>query len=164
GSPWTVTGYGFGPGEEVGFMVGSQTAGTARADSNGNFVYETTMPVTPSGAQTLVAKGVSSGTTASAGYTVAEVYPGLALGTYAGAPGESITFIGSGYLPNEPIQILTDRTGAEAVHSFTADASGSFSNGGWLVPNDFAAGELSLTIKGLHSFTEKTIVYYVTGR
>ncbi len=163
GSPWTVTGYGFASGEQINLAVGGQAVGSVTADTSGNFSHSTTMPFTPAGSQTIIATGASSATVASANYTVAEVYPNLSLGSYAGAPGVAVNFIGSSYLANEPIEIRTDRTGDTVVHSFTADSSGSFNNSAWMVPADFAEGQLTLKIKGLHSFTEKSIVYYVTG-
>ena len=94
---------------------------------------------------------------------VAPVWTNLQLGSYAGAPGVAITFIGSGYLPNEPIQIMTDRTGTTIVHTFNADNNGVFNNSGYTIPADFAEGDLTLTVKGTNSFTSKDIVFYVTG-
>ena len=95
--------------------------------------------------------------------TVAPVYTSLELSQYAGAPGSAVTFIGTGYLPNEPVQVTTDRTGSAAVATFTADVSGHFTNSSYTIPINFTEGNLTFTVTGTHSFDTKNVVYYVTG-
>ncbi len=163
GSPLTVTGLGFGDNESVDITFGGQTLGTATTNGNGDFTLETTVPYLTSGEKTIEAKGVNSNAVATTNFTMPTFYLGLELGSYAGAPGSNITFIGSGYSPSETINVTTDRTGETAVHSFTTDAGGNFNNSGYAVPVDFVEGTLNITIKGEHSLTPLNVTYYVTG-
>ena len=163
GSPLTIFGHGFANNETVSFSQGGNVFGSTAADGQGDFSFATTVPFAPSGDITVTATGQSSSAVANSQMFVAPVWTNLQLGSYAGAPGVAITFIGSGYLPNEPIQIMTDRTGTTIVHTFNADNNGVFNNSGYTIPADFAEGDLTLTVKGTNSFTSKDIVFYVTG-
>lgn len=162
GSPLTIFGNSFAANEQVGLSSGSSVIGTTTADNSGNFSFPTAVPFAPSGQITITGVGGTSGVSASSQITVAPVYVDLQLASYAGAPGAAVTFIGHGYLPNEPIQLTTDRTGSAPVATFTADASGNF-GGTYTVPSDFAPGLLNLSVFGTHSFVTKNILYYVTG-
>ncbi|MBU6389296.1 hypothetical protein KGQ71_02150 [Patescibacteria group bacterium] len=163
GTPVTLSGNGFAPGEPLSLTFGATTFGPVTADAHGGFTFATTVPYATAGDKKVTATGQLSGAMASTTYTQAPVYVSFQLGAYAGAPGSRVTFIGSGYLPNEPIQITTDRdTGT--VYTFTADASGHFNDSGFTVPMSYAEGNLKLTATGTHSLTPETIVYYVTGK
>gem|GEM_PF-1500234 len=163
GEALTVSGMGFGAGEDVIVTFDGLLLGTTTADESGNLIFNTTVPGFLSGERTVSATGASTGSTATANFIHGEVYLGAELGSYAGAPGTAIQFIGSGYLPNEPIQIRTDRTGEEVVHSFNANTSGSFSNDTYIIPTDVTEGPLTLMITGEYSVKPVEIVYYVTG-
>ncbi len=163
GSPVTIVGNGFAPHENVDITFNGSTIGTAAADATGAILFTQPLPYAASGPVPLTAKGQSSGAFAGATFTVATIYPNFQLGSYAGAPGTSVTFIGSGFMPNEPVGITTDRTGTDAVATFTTDAAGSFNDSSYVLPNDFAEGTLVFTATGTHSLTPKSIVYYVTG-
>jgi hypothetical protein len=140
------------------------TFGTANTDASGNLTYSGTVPYGPAGALVINAVGTGSGASATASMTRPQIYTNLQLGSYAGAPGTAIDFIGSGYLPNETITITTDRTGTTPVFSFTADVSGSFNNSGYIVPSTWTGGPLVLTAVGNHSYAPTSITYYVTGK
>ncbi len=163
GQPLTVFGGGFGGGEKIRVAFGGIALGDATADTGGNFALVTTVPFGAAGVKIVQAFGQASGASASANFTQPQLYANVQLGGYAGAPGSAVTFMGSGFLPNDTIAVTTDRTGTAAIHSFTADATGSFNDSGWQVPANFTGGALTLTITGLHSFISKSIVYYVTG-
>lgn len=163
GNPMTVFGGGFAGGEKVDVSFNGIAIGSVTADSGGNFALHSTIPFGSAGNKTIQARGESSGVSATAQFTQPQVYAGAQLGSYAGAPGSVINFIGSGYLPNEPIQITTDRTGASPVYTFNSDATGSFNDSGYSIPNSFTGGPLTITITGTHSFTSTSITYYVTG-
>ncbi len=163
GSPLTITGSGFGNGEQVGLMMGSTAIGTTTANTSGAITYTGTVPFAPSGDKTITATGASTGTIATSPITIAPTYTSLQLGSYAGAPGSAITLIGAGYLANEPLSLTTDRTGS-SVYTFNADASGNFTNSGFIIPADLAEGNLVLTVTSGHSFTSHSITYYVTGK
>ncbi len=162
GSPLTIFGNSFAANEQVSLTAGSATVGTTTANTSGNFAFAGAVPFAPSGSITITGMGLTSGASAASSLTVAPAYVDLQLGSYAGAPGTAITFIGHGYLPNEPVQVMTDRTGSSTVASFTASAAGDLT-GSYTTPADFIEGLLSLTVTGLHSFVTKTILYYVTG-
>ncbi len=163
GSPLTVTGMGFGSNENVAITFGGQNLGTATANGNGDFTLETTVPYLTAGDKSVQAKGENSNAIATTNFTMPTVYVSLELGSYAGASGSNVNFIGSGYLPSEPIQVMTDRTGENVVHNFSSDASGNFNNSGYTVPTDFVEGPLNITVKGEHGLTPINITYYVTG-
>ena len=164
GTPLTITGSGFAPNESVQFStIGGPLFGTALANSLGIVSLVGSVPFAPAGNRGIVAVGATSGVIAGATITIAPVYTSLSLGSYAGAPGTTIQFIGSGYLPNEPVSITTNRTGSTVAYTFNADATGSFNNSGYIIPNSFIGGTLLLTVTGTHSFDSKGITYYVTG-
>ncbi len=163
GTPLTVTGMGFGGNENVEVAFAGQPLGSIVTDASGNFSLVTTVPYGTPGNKTVQAKGTKSGGIASATFTIPQVYTGIQLGSYAGAPGSAVTFIGSGYYPGEPINIMTDRTGSTVQYTFNADAAGNFNNSGWLIPTSFTGGPLGVTITGGHSFAANTITYWVTG-
>jgi hypothetical protein len=164
GAPLTITGSGFAPNETVQLstMSGGVYATTV-ANASGMFTSVGTVPFAPAGNRAIIAMGATSGAIAGATITIAPVYTSLSLGSYAGAPGAAVHFIGSGYLPNEPVNITTDRSGSTVVYTFNADASGSFNNSGYVVPVSYTGGTLLLTATGAHSFDSKGITYYVTG-
>lgn len=163
GKPLTVFGGGFAAGETVHLTFDGAVLGDATTDSGGNLTWATTVPFGAAGNKTIQARGQSSGVTANASFTQPQVYVNVQLGSYAGAPGTAVNFIGSGFLPHEPVAITTDRTGSAAVTTIAADASGNFNDSGWQVPTGFTGGSLTLTVTGTHSFVSKSIVYYVTG-
>jgi hypothetical protein len=95
--------------------------------------------------------------------TRAPIYTDLQLASYAGASGESVEFIGHGYVPNDSIELRTDRTGSAPVATWSADAAGDFDFTGYALPADLTEGNLTFTVTGTNSFDTKSIVYYVTG-
>ncbi|MDB5187544.1 MAG: hypothetical protein JWO50_64 [Candidatus Kaiserbacteria bacterium] len=164
GTPLTITGSGFAPNEPVQLStVGGTVFASTTANGSGIFTSVGTVPFAPAGNHGIVALGANSGAIAAATITIAPVYTSLSLGSYAGAPGDAVTFVGSGYLPNEPINITTDRSGTTVVYTFNADASGSFNNSGYIIPMSYTGGPLLITVTGAHSFDSKGINYYVTG-
>lgn len=163
GTAQTVTGTGFAPNETVNLQVQGTTYASVVANASGAFTQVGVVPFATPGSVTIHAVGALSGASGDATMTVAPVYTNLTLASYAGAPGEAVTLVGSGYLPNEPIQVMTNRSGTTVVHTFNADASGNFSNAGYIVPVTYHGGTLVITVRGTHSFDSKDITYYVTG-
>lgn len=162
GTPVTISGPGFYAGENVAITFGDTFLGNVTATNSGSFSLNTNVPYSTPGSKAVIATGSMSGASAETTFTQAAVYTSVELGNYAGGPGSTITFIGSGFLANEPIEILTDRTGSTVVHTFNASADGSFNNSSFVIPNNFTEGELTLTIKGTYSMTTSQIVFYVT--
>lgn len=163
GTPLTVFGHNFAPGESVLLSTLSGTFASTTVGSSGDFEAVTTVPYAPSGPITLTATGALSGAPASVDMTVAPVWTDIQLGSYAGAPGTAINFIGNGYAPNDIIEVTTDRTGSTVVHTMNASGTGSFNDSGFVIPSDWTEGNAVLTITGTRSFDTKTITYYVTG-
>jgi large repetitive protein len=163
GTPLTVFGHNFAPGESVVLSTSAGAFATTTVDFSGNFEAVTTVPYAPPGSVTITATGAMSGSPASVDMTVAPVWTDIQLGAYAGAPGTAINFIGSGYAPNDIVEIMTDRTGSATVHTITASGTGTFNDSDYLIPADWTEGEVTFTIHGTRSFDTKTIVYYVTG-
>ncbi len=164
GATLTLMGHNFAGGETISLTSGSSTLGTATAADDGTFTAGVSVPFAPSGPATIIATGLTSGSTASSVMTIAPTYTDLQLGSYFGKPSEALHFIGHGYLPGEAITVTTDRTGAAVVATFNANATGNFDNSSYLVPANFVEGNLALTVTSAHSFDTKTIVYYVTGK
>ena len=163
GTPLTITGHNFAAGESIALSSGGLNFGSAIAGSTGDFVANTTVPYAPAGNLTLVATGNLSNASANLTMTVAPVYTDIQLAHYFGAPGTAIEFIGHGYVPNDIVQIRTNRTGTTVVATIHADATGSFDNTSYVIPSTWLEGNLLLTITGTRSFDVKTIGYYVTG-
>ncbi|MCL5667061.1 MAG: hypothetical protein M1383_04805 [Patescibacteria group bacterium] len=164
GQPLSINGQGFGGNEKVDITFAGEALGSANTDAAGNFTLNTAVPYAAAGDKAVKAIGESSGAQASATFTEPQAYVNVQLGSYAGAPGSAINFIGSGFLPNEPVEITTDRTGSAAVHTIVADAKGSFNDSGYVVPPNFAEGNLNLAITGTYSKSVTDIVYYVAGK
>lgn len=162
GSPLTVSGNGFMSGEQVGFSAGGLSLGTSTADASGGVSLSPGVPFLPPGDITIMGLGGSSGASASVHMTVAPVYTDLQFGAYAGDTSTAIQIIGHGYIPGEPIEVRTDKTGTTVVASFSADGTGSFDNSSF-TPTGISEGNLVVTVKGIHSFDEKSITYYVIG-
>ena len=163
GTAETVSGIGFAGNEPVSVTFGGVSLGNATTAADGSFSMVTTVPFATAGNKNVVATGTISGASATTTFTEAPVYVSAQLGTYAGAPGTAVDFIGSGYLPNEPVTIMTSQTGSTVEYTFNADASGNFNNSGFMIPANFTPGNLTITITGQHSLTPVSIVYYVTG-
>lgn len=162
GTPITIFGAGYYPGETIEIMFGTVNLGNALADSTGAFSIDSNVPYALPGSKTVTATGSMSGAYSETTFSQAEVYTSVQLTNYAGSPSTTIGFMGSGFLSNEPIEILTDRTGSTVMHTFNASVDGSFNNSTFVIPDDFTEGELTLTIKGTHSMTTSQIVFYVT--
>lgn len=162
GTPITIFGAGYYPGETIEIMFGTVNLGNALADSTGAFSIDSNVPYALPGSKTVTATGSMSGAYSETTFSQAEVYTSVQLTNYAGSPSTTIGFMGSGFLSNEPIEILTDRTGSTVMHTFNASVDGSFNNSTFVIPDGFTEGELTLTIKGTHSMTTSQIVFYVT--
>ena len=120
---------GFGAGETVNlFWDGATTAwATKAADAAGALSVNATVPYLGAGAHTLHARGASSGTTASATYTV---QPALSLSPGGGAAGATATAYASGFAPGQPIALAWNKTATAAgvpLCAGTVAANGTFS-------------------------------------
>ena len=163
GTALTITGHNFAAGEVVGASSGSQDLGSGTADNGGDVIISTHVPLGAPGPAPITLTGQTSGAPASVTMTIAPVWTDYELGSYAGAPGGAVHFIGHGYEPGEQVLIATDRTGTTPILTLTTDSTGSFDDSSWSVPGDFTEGNLVLTATAQSSGDSKAITYYVTG-
>lgn len=163
GSALTVLGAGFGNNEMVTLSAGGQSFSTGSADSSGAISISTAIPYAPAGELSITATGSDTGAAASASLTVAPVYIDLQLGDYAVAAGSPLTIIGHGYLPNEPIHLMTDRTGSSAFATLQSDGLGNVNDSSVVIPAEWASGLLTITAHGMHSFSMTPITLWVIG-
>ena len=159
GTAVTVSGSGFYPGEAVKVSFGGVDLGTQVSDGKGAFTLKTTVPYAVPGSKAVVATGSLSGASASTTFTLADL-PSMSLSmtAYAAHPGDLVQFVGTGYLPGEPVVVTSDR--GDVSFSFTADTNGSFTAGGTL-PAGLVAGNLTFTVTGQHSLSPRQITFYV---
>lgn len=162
GSPLTITGHNFAAGETVNATAGSQSLGSGVANATGDVTIAAKVPLGKPGPATVTLTGQTSGAPATATLTISPVWTDFELGSYAGAPGAAINFVGHGYQFGEQVQITTDRTGTTPVATFTADNTGSWS-GSWTTPASSTEGNLKITATAQSSGDVKSITYYVTG-
>jgi hypothetical protein len=159
GSIVTASGSGFAANEVVKLTSGTTSLGQVTASALGAFNKAVTVPYSAPGQAPITATGTLSGATATTSYTVAQVWNNTQLGAYVVPAGQAVNIIGSGYMPNEPVTVTSDRGGIS--YSFTANALGNFSNSGLVLPAGLTAGNLTLTINGTYSFTSTPITLYV---
>ncbi|MDB5166208.1 MAG: hypothetical protein JWM37_280 [Candidatus Saccharibacteria bacterium] len=160
GSAVTASGSGFAPNEQITLTAGTTDLSTVTASAKGAFTKSFAVPYAAAGDLPITATGADSGAVAKTGYTVAQVYNSVELGTYAVPAGQALNFIGSGFLSNDTVQISTKNG---VIGSFKATAQGSFNDSTVLIPAGTPGGELTLTVKGLNSFTNSTITIWVQG-
>lgn len=163
GSALTVLGAGFGNNETVTLDTGGQSFATGSADSTGAISISTAIPYAPAGELSITATGSDTGAAASASLTVAPVYIDLQLGSYAVAAGSSLAIVGRGYLPDEPIALMTDRTGSSALATLQSDGLGTVNDSSVVIPAEWASGLLTITAQSLHSFSVTPITLWVIG-
>jgi hypothetical protein len=166
GSLVTVTGGGFAPNENVvvAGIVGttSTNLGSALADAKGSFSFLTKVPYSPAGNITISAVGGLSQASATTGFTVAQVYNSIGLSNYAVPAGKTATFIGSGYLANEPVVVTSVRGGIK--YTMYADNNGNLNDSGLVLPLTLAEGNLTLDFNGQFSFTTHAVTIYVQDK
>lgn len=159
GSSVTASGSGFAPNETVSLTAGTTSLGSVVASSKGAFSKAITIPYAKPGSVPITATGALSGASPTTGYTVAQVYNSVGLGSYAVKAGKAVTITGSGFFANEPITVTNDRN--STIYSFKADSNGNLNNSGLVLPTSFATGNLKLTITGSESYTTHAITLYV---
>ncbi len=158
GSALTLFGHNFAGGETVTATAGAQTLGSIVANSSGDATIVSTVPFVVPGPATITLTGGTSGATASATMTVAQVWTDLQLESYGVTVGQPIHFIGHGYLANEGVEITTNKTtGVQAT--LTTNATGDL-DATWTLPTSVPEGELVITAKSLHSFDTKSITIW----
>lgn len=141
-----VSGTGFGANEQVTISLQDGSSNTT-ADTNGSFNSANfTIPNVPAGLYLLSAGGQSSGASTTHYFYVNGFYPSVFPSSYYLLPGQTLSFTGSGFAPNESIALFDTTT---TLATFTADASGSFTDGGsFTIPFDYAGTVRNFRIEG----------------
>ncbi|MBI4286883.1 MAG: IPT/TIG domain-containing protein [Chloroflexi bacterium] len=125
GTPLTISGAGFGPGEG-GIAVtydGVALASGISANSLGSWTNTITIPASTSGQHTIRASGSLS--QANAPEVNISIGPGMSLSGTSGAPGTPVTVNGAGFAPNETgITITYD--GVTVASGLSANSQGSW--------------------------------------
>ncbi len=148
GQTLTVKGAGYARSEQVKLYWDSTTTSsvaTAKTTSSGSFTTKLTVPALPAGAHTVIAVGQTSGTSTTA---AVQVTPAIVLQTTSGAPGLGDSVTGSGFAPDETVNLSWDATGGPSLGSAMTDQTGSFASTGITIPT---ATYGSHTIYGLDS-------------
>jgi len=136
----------------------------AQADADGRFSVKNAfeLPLVK-GQNEIIFVGQQSKAQVSANFMAMKFLPALQLSTYSGRPGSLVSFIGDGWAHNDTLQVfIGEKGGGQALGTFTADASGTFQDGGAVrVPVHAQAGGLPLTVRGEISQAEVTLWYQV---
>lgn len=158
----------FAPGEKVYVFLNSLEAGPVMAvqvGADGTFKAPGALSLAPGvqGKQKLIFVGSQSQADVQAEFTV-QPYPGaLELTLYAGPPGSEVAFIGNGFAKGEEVYAyIGPPERGQKVSAFTADEKGTFHGaGGFRVPRDAKAGELTLSVAGQVSGVQASVVFSV---
>jgi hypothetical protein len=151
-----VSGSGYAPNETVDLNLAGATA-IAHSDAAGSFNdVSITSPDVPAASYTLIGVGESSGASATAYEYVNAFYPSASPNSYYVMPGTSLGFNGSGYAPNETVDVSDAATGIQ-ISSFSTDASGDFKNAGsFIVPASYAGLTKKFVLTGTTSNASTT--------
>lgn len=151
GNTMSVSGTGFAAGEVVGISLDGSTT-TAMTDASGTFPFTAlTIPFMTPGNATVSAHGFSSGANASALFYVGGFYPTVTPSIYWAYPGDTVTFSGSGFAPNERVNVFED-SAASSSANFQVNSAGTFSDTGTVViPIGISATSTTFSLVGASS-------------
>jgi hypothetical protein len=144
GSNVTANGSGFAPGETVDVSFNGQAVGTPSVNNGGTFSLAFTVPNTAPGQYGVLAKGRTSGDTASNSFTINQGAAALAFNPPQAAPGTSITVTGTNFKPGETVTLSFN---GPTVGTETADTNGQVTFT-FTVPATVAAGQYGVTATG----------------
>ena len=144
GSTVTANGSGFTPGETVDVTFNGQSVGSPTANTGGTFSLAFTVPNTPPGQYGVLAKGQTSGASASASFTINQGAAALTFDPAQAAPGASVTVTGTGFRPGETVTLSFN---GPTVGTETADTNGKvvFT---FTVPATLGPGQYGVTATG----------------
>lgn len=166
GARTIVSGSGFVPSEQVIVRLNGMLEASITADPGGNFgglLLTIPFGLTPGG-YTVTATGVSSNRTGSASLAVQASQPvapaSISVSPSSAYPGGRIQVSGTGYTPGEAIVVNFNNA---QVATLTADAGGSFSNVGYVVPGTAVPGNYPISVNGLSSGRAATAVLAIAA-
>jgi hypothetical protein len=163
--PVTVTGKGFAPDETVYLFLDDTIGvplGVVQSDDRGALAATDafTIPTAARGPLAVIGVGRQSGIPVRATLNVLPFGPSLWLSSYAGHPGATVAFTGTGFARLDVLQVLVG-DGTTPVATFKAH-NGAFTAAGAIhLPFSTPGGMLPLTVHGVLSDTRVTLHYLV---
>jgi hypothetical protein len=163
--PVSISGQDFAPQEVVHLFlsnVDGRFLGDVRADVTGvlRATAAFTIPTNARGPLPVVAVGATSGRVIRATLNVLPFGPSLWLSSYAGHPGATVAFTGTGFARQDVLHVYLGDTATPAA-TFHA-RGGAFAGAGRVrIPFGTRAGMLPLTVRGALSDTKVTLRYLV---
>ncbi len=160
--PVSVKGQGFVPGESVHLFLNGALVGRATADDRGglNATRVFTIPSNARGALQVSAVGTLSGRPARTTLGVLSFEPSLWLSSYAGHPGTTVAFTGTGFARDEMISVYVGASTTPAARF--REHGGKFAGAGAVhIPFGTPAGMLQIRVHGELSDVGMTMRYHV---
>lgn len=147
GSTINVSGSGFLPSETIKITMGDFVNIETHSDLWGEMIPTSfKLPTVSPGSYTINAVGQTSKGEAIAYFYLAAFYPNVFPSAYYLIPGQTISFNGGGFAPNENVSVFAD---SEKVSEFPVDNTGSYGNvGSYTIPANTPAGSLNFTLTG----------------
>lgn len=147
GATITANGSGFQPNETVDVTFNGQDVGSPAVNGQGTWSLAFNVPSFAPGQYGVLAKGRSSGSTASSSFTINQGGATLTFNPTQAAPGAQLTVTGTGFRAGETVTLTFN--GPE-VGTATADTSGNVS---WTftIPASLSAGQFGVTATGATS-------------
>ncbi len=150
-----VTGQGYAPNETVhivwDYNGANTTAANLTAGLSGTFRGKFTVPQVSNGSYAVAAVGASSGAVTQNTFVLGN---SVAANPSTNSPGQSTTINGTGFQPNESVQLFWDLTSGSPQNTTSADANGNISQP-LNIPNSLTPGQHSVIAVGQtsgHSF------------
>lgn len=151
GAQTVVSGSGFFPGETVLIRFNGNLQNGVTTSAAGDFSgVLVSVPVgTAAGTYAITASGASSGRSVGASLVVQPAQPGgppsIAVSPTSAQPGTQIHVAGTGFQPGETVLVSFNNA---VVQNLTADATGSFTNGAFVVPTGLTPGQYGVAVLG----------------
>jgi hypothetical protein len=159
GASITANGAGFKPGETVDVSFNGQSVGSPTVNNGGTFSLSFTVPSMPPGQYGVLAKGETSGLTASTAFAINQGTASLSFTPTQAPPGTSLTVAGAGFQPGDTVQVGFN---GPSVGTATADTKGDFSVT-FTVPPTLSPGQYGVTATGQTSGVTVNATYTVTA-
>jgi hypothetical protein len=152
GDTITLTGTGFAPNENVTVIAGTLTS-TIQADSMGDITSSLVLPFGQTkNSLTITATGSMSHAVTNATITLAPFTAEISPSTYYAQPGSPVTFTGTGFAPNEMINVALN---GSSIGTEQSDAKGNLtSTGTYTLPFGKAA---DFTFSGVTSGASSSV-------
>lgn len=143
----TVGGSGFAANENIMITMSDFITETAKADSQGMLkTLSFTIPKVAAGSYTIDAIGAASKGKATAYFYVGAFYPNIFPSSFYLIPGQTLSFNGGGFAPNELVSVLID---SKVVAEFNVAADGSYKDAGaYEIPTNTLSGNLHVVLSG----------------